>query len=372
MGRKRAKSLDKRQRIALYQGDNNKIVSKIKSNSVDAVIIDPNYGINSKKIDLEEWLETLLVKDDYVRGGTGFNGNKWDADLPRLTHFEQLYRDLKPGGFLACFASALNEHYVKMTIESVGFKIKEPIMWIRTNGTFARTRNTGGGADNLRILNEPIIIAQKPLNEKNKKSKKYQISKNKSPLGGPAGNLVYEEVADVIKSLGVAQNSGYKLPPFIIEQKPVNEKEYGLDLVNENARRRTVISKNIISGANKHDTVKPISLIRYLVRLLTKENAIVLDTFMGSGTCALACLLENRRFIGVELENDYFNISKVRTHTIYHRLIFQENKKVSLDELRWHLDGLMFIKLVAKELKTSSEKMNLIEQMIGAVKKKIK
>ncbi len=152
----------------------------------------------------------------------------------------------------------------------------------------------------------------------------------------------------------------------------MNEKEYGLDLVNENARRRTVISKNIISGANKHDTVKPISLIRYLVRLLTKENAIVLDTFMGSGTCALACLLENRRFIGVELENDYFNISKVRTHTIYHRLIFQENKKVSLDELRWHLDGLMFIKQVAKELKTSSEKMNLIEQMIGAVKKKIK
>lgn len=375
MGRKRTKSLDKRQRIALYHGDNNKIISKIKSNSVDAVIIDPNYGINSKKIDLSEWLETLLVKDDYVRGGTGFNGNKWDADIPRLTHFEQLYQDLKPGGFLACFASALHEHYVKMTIESVGFKIKEPIMWIRTNGTFARNRKSGGGSNNLKILHEPIIIAQKPLNEKNIKNKKlakYQTQKNKSPSGIPAGNLVYENDPNILKMLGVAQNSGHELPPFIAEQKPVNEKEYGLDLVNENARRRTAFRKNTTLGANKHDTVKPINLIRYLVRLLTKENAVVLDTFLGSGTTALACLLENRRFIGVELENDYFNISKIRTHTIYHRLIFLENKKASLDELRWHLDGLFFIKQVAKELRSSSEKINLINQMIGAVKKKIK
>jgi len=63
---------------------------------------------------------------------------------------------------------------------------------------------------------------------------------------------------------------------------------------------------------NNHPTVKPISLIEYLIKLVTKERAIVLDPFFGSGTTAIACLKLNREFIGIEKESEYVKIAKAR------------------------------------------------------------
>ena len=63
---------------------------------------------------------------------------------------------------------------------------------------------------------------------------------------------------------------------------------------------------------NNHPTVKPIKLMEYLVKLVTPENAIVLDPFMGSGSTGIACVNLNRKFIGMELDKDYFEIAKAR------------------------------------------------------------
>lgn len=59
---------------------------------------------------------------------------------------------------------------------------------------------------------------------------------------------------------------------------------------------------------NNHPTVKPTELMRYLVRLVTPENGIVLDPFMGSGSTGKACMLEGFRFVGIEREKEYFPI----------------------------------------------------------------
>lgn len=69
--------------------------------------------------------------------------------------------------------------------------------------------------------------------------------------------------------------------------------------------------ENLPKG-NNHVTVKPISLMRYLVKLVTPYNGIVLDPFMGSGTTGIACILEGFGFIGIEKELEYFNIAKAR------------------------------------------------------------
>ena len=53
---------------------------------------------------------------------------------------------------------------------------------------------------------------------------------------------------------------------------------------------------------NFHPTVKPISLMRYLVRLITPPNGIVLDPFNGSGTTGVACKLEGMNYVGMELD----------------------------------------------------------------------
>lgn len=58
-----------------------------------------------------------------------------------------------------------------------------------------------------------------------------------------------------------------------------------------------------------HPTQKPIELMEYLVKTYTRENELVLDFTMGSGTTGLACINCNRKFIGIELEEKYFNIS---------------------------------------------------------------
>ena len=62
----------------------------------------------------------------------------------------------------------------------------------------------------------------------------------------------------------------------------------------------------------KHRTEKPIDLLRYLIRTYTNENDLVLDNCMGSGSTIVACLLENRKAVGIELDKQYFEIAKNR------------------------------------------------------------
>lgn len=62
-----------------------------------------------------------------------------------------------------------------------------------------------------------------------------------------------------------------------------------------------------------HPTQKPIKLIEFLIEKATKENDVVLDTFLGSGTTALACMNLGRNFKGCEIDSDYCAIAKSRT-----------------------------------------------------------
>ena len=67
------------------------------------------------------------------------------------------------------------------------------------------------------------------------------------------------------------------------------------------------------ADTNFHPTVKPLALMRYLVRLTkTPTGGIVLDPFMGSGTTGIACVLEGRDFIGIEREAEYVEIAEKR------------------------------------------------------------
>ena len=62
--------------------------------------------------------------------------------------------------------------------------------------------------------------------------------------------------------------------------------------------------------------MKDIKIIKHLVELLSNENDTVLDPFMGSGTTGVACKNLNRNFIGIELDENYFNIAKERIEKI--------------------------------------------------------
>ena len=67
------------------------------------------------------------------------------------------------------------------------------------------------------------------------------------------------------------------------------------------------------SGKEKlHPTEKPVDLIKELILNSSEENDLVLDCFMGSGSTGVACIETNRRFFGIEIEKEYFEISKER------------------------------------------------------------
>ena len=63
---------------------------------------------------------------------------------------------------------------------------------------------------------------------------------------------------------------------------------------------------------NTHPTIKPINLLTYLVRLITPQNGVVMDCYMGSGSTGIAALLEGFQFIGMEMDEEYFNIAEAR------------------------------------------------------------
>lgn len=63
---------------------------------------------------------------------------------------------------------------------------------------------------------------------------------------------------------------------------------------------------------SKHPTQKPIALLEYLIRTYTNEGETVLDFTMGSGSTGVACVINNRNFTGIELDDGYFEIAKRR------------------------------------------------------------
>ena len=74
--------------------------------------------------------------------------------------------------------------------------------------------------------------------------------------------------------------------------------------------RSVLYFKTAESEGKFHPTQKPHSLMKYLVKTFSNENDVVLDPCMGSGTTGVACVNTNRKFIGIELDKDYFDIAK--------------------------------------------------------------
>jgi DNA modification methylase len=91
----------------------------------------------------------------------------------------------------------------------------------------------------------------------------------------------------------------------------INEKMVSALGVN-NVVLGTQLKISVKEGSNIHSTVKPISLMRYLCKLVTPKGGTVLDPFMGSGTTGIGAKLEGFDFIGIEREAEYIKIAEAR------------------------------------------------------------
>lgn len=82
--------------------------------------------------------------------------------------------------------------------------------------------------------------------------------------------------------------------------------------INNMGTKNILEINNILGGKKTHPTEKPIELNKIFISNSTNENDVVLDPFMGTGSCGVACKELNRNFIGIEIDERYFDIAKKR------------------------------------------------------------
>ena len=111
------------------------------------------------------------------------------------------------------------------------------------------------------------------------------------------------------------ENHYLKLQETGFFQKPYEElrQEYEeLRYTFNNLKEHHSVMNYEIAKKQGHITPKPVGLLEYLIKTSSNEGDVVLDSFMGSGSTGVACKNTNRKFIGIELDNNYFNIASKR------------------------------------------------------------
>jgi site-specific DNA-methyltransferase (adenine-specific) len=96
----------------------------------------------------------------------------------------------------------------------------------------------------------------------------------------------------------------------VIGARPSHKKEFESEYTNYPIS--IIETKQGSNNKFVHPTQKPVALLEYLIKTYTLENETVLDFTMGSGSTGVACVNTNRNFIGIEMDENYFNIAEKR------------------------------------------------------------
>lgn len=296
----------------IIHGDCVEQMKKMPANSVDMICTDPPYFLDGLGNDWNK--ESLDNKGSSSLVGNLPKGMKFDRNQSKK-FFEfysivskEAFRVLKPGGAFISFSSPRLYHSMTMAIEEAGFEIRDMLGWVYTQ------------AQVKAFSQNHIIEKDKKLTPEEKEKLKKECENWKTPQLKPA------------------------IEPMCLAVKPIegryidNFQAYGTGLMNTSEETKTgegYFPSNIVTTDsvdetmdkvfliakptktekgefNTHLSVKPVNLISHLIKLFTKEGAVVLDPFMGSGTTAVACVDTKRKYIGFEINKEYIGIAEKR------------------------------------------------------------
>lgn len=214
-----------------------------------------------------ESVEMILTDPPY-----GTTACKWDSIIPLEPMWEQLKRIIKPNGAIVMTAS---QPFTTTLIASNMKMFKYCWVYRKPQGVdpfMAKKRP-------LNDIEDVVVFCKKSTtyNPQLNKGKAYKITRDKRGRLNELNNTVFKESTTI--------NEGSRLPKRVLDFK----QERGL-----------------------HPTQKPTALMEYLIKTYTNEGETVLDFAMGSGTTGVACKNLNRKFIGIELDESYFEIARKR------------------------------------------------------------
>jgi site-specific DNA-methyltransferase (adenine-specific) len=327
-------------RIMLRQSDCLPYLRLLRSASVDAIVTDPPYGLSENPPPVADVLAAWLAGEEYVHKGKGFMEREWDAYVPGPAIWMECLRVLKPGGHLLAFSGARTSHLLAIAVDLAGFEIRNSIAWIHTQGGGAYTHDIAQRFEKLIATGRSSAA---PTDQGGKSHDRFGSTAPTPWIKNKAGKiaLTHAEAQDW-EGYGTGLKPAHE--PILVARKPMigsyvaNLRMHGVGAlniaacsVNDGATNRhpsNVIhdgSPEVLAGfpgnkagfffcpkpnaaeraGNTHLTMKPIALMQYLLKMVTRENSIVIDPYAGSGTTGLAMRDLDLRGVLIEREPAY-------------------------------------------------------------------
>ena len=247
-------------RYKLYQGNCLELMKNIRDKSIDCIICDLPYGVTSK--------------------------NKWDTIIPYEPLWKEYKRIIKDNGPIILFGQ---DKFTAKTMLSNEKMHRYNLIWnkVLTSGFLNAGRMPLREHEDIMIFYKklptynPQFTEGKPLHGMGEKFKKVKNNNNN-----------YNDFNSCNNPSANREGDTKKYPKSILTfPRPASSKML-------------------------HPTEKPVELLEYLIKTYSNENDVILDNCMGSGSTGVAALNANRRFIGIELDEKYFNIAKDRLENI--------------------------------------------------------
>jgi len=332
--------------LKIWHGDNRDVLPSFGAESFDSIVTDPPYEL-------------------------GFMGKKWDSSgvAYDAAMWAECYRILKPGGYLLSFGGTRTWHRIAVAIEDAGFEVRDSIAWLYGSG-FPKSLDVSKAIDGLNGHDfvtddakpwegwgtalkpgfEPIIVARKPLagtvasnvlaygtGALNINSARVLPNNTSGPPGRsadgtdiPMGRYPANVLLDDSQAAALDLQSG--ISKSTVDKDPMIASETSWFTGNSKVHR---VQRGDWGGASRffptfryeakapgferpevdgtvHATVKPLELMRWLVRLVTRRGGLVLDPFAGSGTTGEAALLEGMDVALIEREADHLPLILAR------------------------------------------------------------
>jgi site-specific DNA-methyltransferase (adenine-specific) len=326
------------QNNTILHGKCEDILSQFPDNHFHAVITDPPYGL-SPNLDVSKLMKEWLEGKEHD-AGKGFMAQAWDK-LPGPEIWKEIMRVLKPGGHLISFSSPRTQDLIGMAIRLSGAEIRDSVAWVQGQG-FPKGLNVGKQIDKLAGETPKSVGANPVAGQFSAGDNIYGFGKYKK-----GDNDLTEPATDEAKKW-----AGYKtqLKPSqepiisatkgeedasIEDENAINyckkaskkEKHAGCEelywkkdtegnliLVGKSDYDTAVKNKEKTETGNIHKTVKPINLMRELIKLVMPpdKDAIVLDPFAGSGSTCIGALLEGYNYVGVEADENHVKVAEAR------------------------------------------------------------
>jgi site-specific DNA-methyltransferase (adenine-specific) len=345
--------------------------------SVHACVTDPPYDLVSivKRFGKADAAPAKSTHTGvYTRSSRGFMGQTWDATgiAFRPDVWREVYRVLRPGGYLLAFGGTRTYHRMAAAVEDAGFDVRDCLMWIYGSG-FPKSHSAGDGwGSALKPAWEPIVVARTPLdgtiagNMQTHGTGAMNIDGCRVPHADAADFDAHRRMVEAIKARGGSMGHSWKnssdlsgandvstagrwpanvilacdvncagdahapgCPVAMLDAQqegasryfnvlPIEADDYTplFYVAKASRRERETGCESLPAQAdgarNHHPTLKPVALLRHLVRLVTVRGGVVLDPFMGSGSTGVAAMHEGAHFIGIEREDAYMPIAQAR------------------------------------------------------------